>query len=72
MRLITMFSLAFWLGLGVIVTGCAGLEIGGTAGLYRVDERQSQQATYERNTKPLKCWFVTSPDCGNAREAQGS
>ena len=72
MRLITLFTLAFWLGLAVTVTGCAGLEIGGTAGLYRVDERQSQQATYERNTKPLKCWFVTSPDCANGVSSSGS
>jgi len=44
-----------------LLTGCAGMEIGGRAGLYRVDERQESQATRRDSTKPLKCWFVDCP-----------
>jgi hypothetical protein len=45
-----------------LLTGCAGLEVGGTAGLYRVDERESRQATrIEQTNRPLKCWFTDCP-----------
>jgi hypothetical protein len=44
-----------------LLTGCAGLEIGGKASLYRVDEREERQATRREQTKPLKCWFVDCP-----------
>lgn len=43
-----------------MLTGCAGMELGGKLGVYRVDEIKSSQATYRAQTKPLKCLFV---DC---------
>lgn len=42
----------------IFASGCAGMEVGGRAGIYRVDETQSSYATHARNTKPLKCLFV--------------
>jgi len=44
-----------------LLTGCAGVEFGGKAGIYRVDEREERQATRREQTKPLKCWFVDCP-----------
>lgn len=40
----------------VLMTGCAGIELGGKAGIYRVDQRQESQATH-RNPLPLKCYL---------------
>lgn len=41
--------------LAASTTACAGMEVGGKLGVYRVDEHQSSQRTYN---KPLKCLFV--------------
>lgn len=50
-------------------TGCAGVELGGKLGMYRVDERQESQRTYDRKVG-LRCLFT---DCNkDAVEAQGS
>lgn len=42
----------------LLTTGCAGVELGGRLGLYRVDERADSSATVQAQTKPLKCYFV--------------
>lgn len=71
MRTGMLLSICLWAGIAYLVTGCAGVELGGKFGMYRVDERKESQATYQRNTKPLKCWFV---DCSpkTTEEVQGS
>lgn len=43
----------------VSTSGCAGLELGGRVGLYRVDERSESQKTY-RNPKPAICYLLPS------------
>ena len=50
--------------LGIVCTfsACAGLEVGGKVGLYRVDERATSETTAQRGVKPLKCWFMPCPD----------
>ena len=55
-------SLLLWGGLAYALTGCAGVELGGKLGVYRVDERADSSATKISQTKPLKCWFVSCPD----------
>ena len=40
----------------VMLTGCAGVELGARAGLYRVDQRQESQATHAKPL-PLKCYI---------------
>lgn len=51
--LITVCSMcALW------VTGCAGVELGGRLGVYRVDERADSSATVQAQTKPWKCYFT--------------
>lgn len=50
------------------LTACAGLEIGGKAGIYAVDERQETQTTASR-MRPLKCLFVK---CETETYPQGS
>lgn len=40
-------------------SGCAGLELGGKLGIYRVDERFEKQKTY-RNPKPAICYLLPS------------
>lgn len=43
------------------LTGCAGVELGGRLGVYRVDERADSSATVQAQTKPWKCYFT---ECG--------
>lgn len=50
-----------------VVTGCAGVELGGKLGLYRVDEKQDSSATVQAQTKPLKCYLGNFEGCGEAR-----
>jgi hypothetical protein len=50
----------------VYLTGCAGVELGGKFGLYRVDERADNSATVQAQTKPFKCYWV------NCSEEKGS
>lgn len=45
------------------MTGCAGMEVGGRLGVYRVDERREEQRTY-RQALPLKCYLWA--DCSSA------
>ncbi len=57
-----------------LLSGCAGIEIGGRAGLYRVDEIQSSQKTHRSETKSLRCMLF---DCNTKRnrfddDVQGS
>lgn len=55
--------------IAVTTTGCAGVELGGKLGMYRVDERQESQRTYDRKVG-LRCLFT---DCNkDATESQGS
>lgn len=54
----------------VSMSACAGLEVGGRAGIYRVDEKQDSSSTQAKYTVPFKCLFV---DCQrNREEIQGS
>lgn len=39
------------------LSGCAGVELGGKLGLYRVDEKQDSSATVQAQTKPFVCYF---------------
>jgi hypothetical protein len=55
-----------WLGFMAVLagmmcfgSGCAGIELGGRLGVYRVDERQESQKTY-RNPKPAICYLLPS------------
>ena len=52
-------------------TGCAGMEVGGRLGVYRVDERQESQKTYA-NQKPAICYLLPSRCAEQQQEAQGS
>ena len=65
-----LFAAVGALALSVFGTGCAGMEVGGKVGVYRVDERQESQRTY-RNAVPLKCYFVQCDPSGHP-ESQGS
>lgn len=58
-------KVAILTALAVTSSACAGMEVGGKLGVYRVDEHQSSQRTYN---KPLKCLFV---NC-DATEPSGS
>ena len=40
-------------------SGCAGLELGGRLGIYRIDSRQESQQTF-RNPKPAICYLLPS------------
>lgn len=44
-----------------LLSGCAGIELGGRVGAYRVDSREERQSTRIEQTKPLKCYFVDCP-----------
>lgn len=48
--------------LAMSLTGCAGLEIGGKAGIYAVDDRQETQVTRSR-AKPMKCLWANGEGC---------
>ena len=39
-----------------LLTGCAGMEVGGKLGVYRVDQRQESQATHHKPL-PIKCYI---------------
>jgi hypothetical protein len=59
-------SFVQWLGFLAVLagmmcfgSGCAGLELGGRLGVYRVDERQESQKTYA-NRKPAICYLLPS------------
>jgi len=65
MKTEVILGFLFWTALGSIAiwcSGCAGVEVGGKFGLYRVDERADSSATVQAQTKPLKCYIV---DCSN-------
>lgn len=62
MKVGMLISVCLWVGIAVVNTGCAGLELGGKLGVYRVDEKSESQATRRDMTKPLKCWLM---DCSN-------
>lgn len=56
----TLWSACMYFGaIGIIIfmTGCSGIELGGTVGLYKVDER-SQETKVATKGLPLKCWFT--------------
>ena len=62
MRTGILTSLGLWAVVAyllIVGTGCAGMELGGRLGVYRVDEQQSSSKTYRQDTKPLKCLFVS-------------
>ena len=62
-----ILGILLWTALGSVAiwcSGCAGVEVGGKLGLYRVDERADNSATVQAQTKPIKCWFV---DCGEVK-----
>ena len=40
------------------VSGCSGIEVGGSLGVYRVDEREESSRMTRHNAVPLKCYFV--------------
>lgn len=62
-------------GCGILLmsgSGCAGLEVGGRLGLYRVDARKESQETY-MNHKPAICYlFPSRCDAQGTTEVQGS
>ena len=76
MRIATLFSLAFWLGLAVTMTGCGvltgtGAELYSAVGMRRIDEHRASQSASVKNSRPLKCLFVSCNE-EPAREVQGS
>jgi hypothetical protein len=56
--------------LGLAMTGCSGMEVGGKAWVSRVDERQESQRTYRDNV-PLACYLWKNCNSQPA-EVQGS
>ncbi len=57
-----LISIGMWVVAAYLLlagTGCAGMEVGGRLGVYRVDEQESHSKTYRQDTKPLKCMFVS-------------
>lgn len=60
-----MRKIGIVIGVVLLVSGCAGVELGGKLGLYRVDERADRSNTYAKQTKPFRCLFV---ECGNGTE----
>jgi hypothetical protein len=66
--LVTIATIVLSATIAVFGSGCAGVELGGKLGMYRVDERQESQRTYDRKVG-LRCLFT---DCNKGEEAQGS
>lgn len=70
-----LLSVGFWAAMATLMTGCAGMEVGGRLGVYRVDEQQNTSRTYQQNTKPLLCMFKDCSSSAKPRrygEEQGS
>lgn len=45
-----------------LLSGCAaGYEVGGRAGLYRVDETHQSSQSFRADNKSLKCWLFDCP-----------
>jgi hypothetical protein len=66
---VTILTMAATAAIALTQIGCAGMEVGGKLGMYRVDERQESQRTYDRKVG-LRCLFT---DCNKENtEAQGS
>jgi len=57
------------MGIASLTTGCAGMEVGGKAGIYRVDERSDSSATKNDKIRPLVCYFK---NCDDLSEVRGS
>lgn len=68
MKIGIVISIMFWAMLGVLLTGCAGIEAGGKFGLYAVEDRHEVQETNSK-AKPFKCLFIP---CTQNQEYQGS
>lgn len=64
----TILTVAVTATIALTQLGCAGVELGGKLGMYRVDERQESSKTYDRKVG-LRCMFV---DCNKETEPQGS
>lgn len=41
----------------LLLQACAGVELGGKLGVYRVDQKRESQATYAKKTVPFRCLF---------------
>jgi CRISPR/Cas system CMR-associated protein Cmr3 (group 5 of RAMP superfamily) len=52
----------------ILASGCAGMEVGGKVGIYKVDDREEIQTTKSKS-KALKCYFVT---CDQPYAVEGS
>jgi hypothetical protein len=50
------------LWVSTVSAGCAGVELGGKAGFYAVDQREEVQTTKSRS-KPLKCLWSAQEGC---------
>jgi hypothetical protein len=64
----TLVTIVLSATIAVFGSGCAGAEIGGRLGIYRVDERQESSKTHDRKVG-LRCLFT---DCDKSQEVQGS
>lgn len=53
----------------LLLTGCAGVELGGKLGMYRVDERADESKTVQAQTKPFICYWK---QCTQEELAHGS
>ena len=66
MEIIDWVSATAIIIIAVLVSGCAGLEIGGKAGIYQVDERTERTEVYSRR-RPLACLW-NEKYCSNVSE----
>ena len=53
----------------VMLSACAGLELGGKMGIYGVSDRRETQDT-QSHAKPIVCWWKQCDESGNV--IQGS
>ena len=69
MLIVTLLMCGAALSFLITATGCAGVELGGRLGLYRVDTKQDSSATVISQTKPILCYFK---DCTKEEISHGS
>lgn len=69
-----LFGCAVALVLLITLSGCAGVGISHKLEAYRIDDRQTTERVTSKGWRPLKCWFVNSPECSewDRQEVQGS
>lgn len=65
----TLLLIGWALAVMLFSSGCAGMEVGGKLGVYRVDSRSDRSATTERQTKPLLCYLK---QCNGEELSRGS